>query len=194
MHQENVPQNKRRNTLHMSNNEANLITRESIRTALLQLMDSVAFEKITVSELVRKAGVSRQSFYRNYKTKEDVIMEIEKKILDDFKQSLDDPIYQSNLRMWIYDFFKKVRENRNLVTVLIRAGLSNVLLSEVPFIVEEWMGNHSSSIHYYIVGSLGALRSIVEGWIQSGMKESCEEMTNICMRYDLGSLLAKKEN
>lgn len=194
MHHENVPQNKRRNTLHMSNNEANLITRESICTALLQLMDSVAFEKITVSELVRKAGVSRQSFYRNYKTKEDVIMEIEKKILDDFKQSLDDPIYQSNLRMWIYDFFKMVRENRNLVTVLIRAGLSNVLLSEVPFIVEEWMGNHSSSIHYYIVGSLGALRSIVEGWIQSGMKESCEEMTNICMRYDLGSLLAKKEN
>lgn len=194
MHHENVPQNKRRNTLHMSNNEANLITRESIRTALLQLMDSVAFEKITVSELVRKAGVSRQSFYRNYKTKEDVIMEIEKKILDDFKQSLDDPIYQSNLRMWIYDFFKMVRENRNLVTVLIRAGLSNVLLSEVPFIVEEWMGNHSSSIHYYIVGNLGALRSIVEGWIQSGMKESCEEMTNICMRYDLGSLLAKKEN
>ena len=60
----------------MSNNEANRITRESINTALLELMDNQDFDSITISALVKRAGVSRQSFYRNYTSKEDVIIEI----------------------------------------------------------------------------------------------------------------------
>ena len=49
---------------HLSNNEANQITRESICLALVSLMDIKDFEKISISELTRRAGVSRQSFYR----------------------------------------------------------------------------------------------------------------------------------
>ena len=46
--------------LYQSNQEANQITRESIETALLHLM-------------VKKAGVSRNAFYRNYKSKEEIL-------------------------------------------------------------------------------------------------------------------------
>ena len=65
---------------NLSNNEANRITRESICTALLELLKTNEFKKISISELVRKAGVSRQSFYRNYNTKEDIVLEIERTI------------------------------------------------------------------------------------------------------------------
>lgn len=59
--------------LYQSNKEANQITRESIETALLHLMEKKELTQISISELVKKAGVSRNAFYRNYKSKEEIL-------------------------------------------------------------------------------------------------------------------------
>ena len=42
--------------------------------ALFKLMDEYTFEKITVTDIVNKAGVGRATFYRHFKTKEDVLV------------------------------------------------------------------------------------------------------------------------
>ena len=55
-------------------NCTNIIVKESITQALLILMESKDFQKITITEIVNKAGVARMSFYRNYDSKEDVIL------------------------------------------------------------------------------------------------------------------------
>lgn len=59
--------------LYQSNKEANQLTKESIETALLFLLEKKDLKQISISELVRKAGVSRNAFYRNYKSKEDIL-------------------------------------------------------------------------------------------------------------------------
>ncbi|MDQ8819411.1 TetR/AcrR family transcriptional regulator, partial [Streptococcus ruminantium] len=59
--------------LYQSNKEANQLTKESIETALLFLLEKKDLRQISVSELVRKAGVSRNAFYRNYKSKEEIL-------------------------------------------------------------------------------------------------------------------------
>ena len=51
--------------LRKSNQESNLLTREAIETALLQLLEKKKLTKISISELVKRAGVSRAAFYRN---------------------------------------------------------------------------------------------------------------------------------
>lgn len=174
---------------HMSNNEANQITRESICTALLFLMDEKEFDQITISELVRKAGVSRQSFYRNYKSKEDIIIEIEETILTTFAASLNNPKYVNNYRLWLYDFFELIKENHSVIAVLHKANLSDVLFEKVPFLVEDYAHKHSKEVHYYIIGMLGALKSIVLHWFFSGMKESCETMVDICLQFDFEKII-----
>ena len=50
--------------LRLSNEESKKITKESIVTAVVLLCAEKPFEKITVTEIVRKAGVSRTAFYR----------------------------------------------------------------------------------------------------------------------------------
>lgn len=59
--------------LSQSNKEINQLTRESIETALLFLLEKKDMRHISISELVRKAGVSRNAFYRNYKSKEEIL-------------------------------------------------------------------------------------------------------------------------
>ena len=52
----------------------NQIIRECITEALLILMQKQPFQEITVMELTKKAGVGRVSFYRNYDSKESVLV------------------------------------------------------------------------------------------------------------------------
>ncbi len=59
--------------LYESNKEANQLTKESLEIALLFLLEKKELKQISVSELVRKAGVSRNAFYRNYKSKEEIL-------------------------------------------------------------------------------------------------------------------------
>ncbi len=167
-----------------SNNEANQLTRLSICTALLELMEKKSIDEISVTELVKRAGVSRQSFYRNYDSKEDIIIEIEETILATVKETLSDPKYDGDLRLWLLDLFKTVKENATLIKVLKRTSISDVLFYKVPFIVEDIIGESSTKTHYHIVGSLAALRKIILEWVFSGMKESCETMADLCLVYD----------
>lgn len=59
--------------LYQSNKESNRLTRESIETALLFLLEQKELKKISIAELARKAGVSRNAVYRNYKSKEEIL-------------------------------------------------------------------------------------------------------------------------
>ena len=63
--------------LKRSNQESNAITRESLEISLLQLLDKKDLKKITISELVERAGVSRAAFYRNYESKEELLEYLE---------------------------------------------------------------------------------------------------------------------
>ena len=63
---------QKKEVLRMNNKESNQLTRECLQLALMHLMGEHPYEKITVSEIVRRAGVSRTAFYRNYTDKEDI--------------------------------------------------------------------------------------------------------------------------
>jgi AcrR family transcriptional regulator len=45
-----------------------------ILEAVMLLMDEKPYDKITVSDIVEKAGIARQTFYRNFKDKDEVIV------------------------------------------------------------------------------------------------------------------------
>ncbi|WP_312113458.1 TetR/AcrR family transcriptional regulator [Brevibacillus reuszeri] len=52
-----------------------LQSREWIILALIQLMEKKAYSLISITEITRKAGLARQTFYRNYQDKDDVLFE-----------------------------------------------------------------------------------------------------------------------
>ena len=57
-------------------------TKPYIEQALIELLKQYPLNKITISDLVNKAGVSRASFYRNYLDLNQVIEEYIDKILN----------------------------------------------------------------------------------------------------------------
>ena len=178
-----MSQTNSNHTRNLSNNEANRITRESIATALLELLKTKEFKDISVSELVRRAGVSRQSFYRNYKTKEDIVLEMERNIGTQLIEKMKDPSYINNPKKWFIEFFSAVKENNALVTLLQKADLFITIFERVPSYIESQLDTCEPELHYCIVASIAAAHSIAREWFKNGMKESEAEMAELCMNF-----------
>ena len=64
----------------MDNAEKNRFVKKKITDALLTLLETEELKGISVSRIAADAGVSRISFYRNYKDKEDILRTYTKEI------------------------------------------------------------------------------------------------------------------
>ncbi len=55
--------------------EQRKLSQESLRIALFTLMKTQQFQEISISTLCKRAGISRMAFYRNYDSKEAVLVD-----------------------------------------------------------------------------------------------------------------------
>lgn len=60
----------------MNNQDKNTYVKQQITTTLLELLKEKELSDINIGEITKKAQVSRNSFYRNYADKEDIIKNI----------------------------------------------------------------------------------------------------------------------
>ena len=59
---------------HIKNDKRAYMSAELISSGLLELIKTVPFEQITISDIQRVSTVSRSTFYRNFDCIEDVLM------------------------------------------------------------------------------------------------------------------------
>lgn len=99
---------------------ANAFARDCIYTALLQLMEQQPYSEITVTDIAKRAGVSRMTYYRHYQSKDDVLI----KHLDTMLYSLEKNLNTDNMqweKVWTV-FFEKLRLSQ-LISAILRAEL-----------------------------------------------------------------------
>ena len=171
---------EKRDMLRMSNKESNRLTRECLQTALITLMGQKPFEKITISELVRRSGVSRTAFYRNYNTKEDILNEVGDVFVDILAKSFADGRFEKDRRGWYYDFFRIIKENATVFRLLLQAHMVNTSLFPTYVLVKKIDHTKDTLSHYDFLAWEGALSTITVHWFQDGMKESIDFMADFC--------------
>ena len=71
-----------------NNDLQNRITKESIFTSLMILMEQKNFHEISITEIAKKAGVSRMAFYRNYNLIEDIIIAHLDEFFEDYSNQI----------------------------------------------------------------------------------------------------------
>lgn len=171
----------KKSVLRMSNMESKQLTRECIITALLYLMKDVPFEKITVTSIIERSGVSRAGFYRNFTSKEDVLEEIAKMAHDELSASIADEKYKNNPYQWYVDFFQAIVEHPDIFDLLIQAKVPHDYLFNATTLTQQSDAPQTAKEHYFAIAASNALKEIIIDWFQNGMKESPEEMAEILM-------------
>ncbi|WP_159883379.1 TetR/AcrR family transcriptional regulator [Paenibacillus puerhi] len=80
-------------------------SQEWIQTALFQLMEKKEYSHISITEIVERAGLARQTFYRNYQDKDEILL----KFLDQFLKGMWQDVGEAavfNEKMFIQLFRK----------------------------------------------------------------------------------------
>lgn len=162
---------KKRDVLRMSNEESHKLTLECIRTALLYLMAQKSYDKITITDIINRSGVSRAAFYRNYSSKEDVLQDAMRELTDQLETAFSSTLAVSDPERWMVETLQGIKKNRKEMEMIIKAKLN----------VEEIFNNMKLQEHeedvfcrYKLVGYLNALWAMTSMWIKTGFREDPE--------------------
>lgn len=84
-------------------------TKKSIKKALFEITEAKDISDVTVSELARKAGVNRRTFYTHYASITEIVDEIENELVDAIRDIALN-FHEDNFRESIYNVFFKVND------------------------------------------------------------------------------------
>lgn len=174
---------KKRAVLRMSNAESNQLTRECICTALIYLMNEYPFDKITITSIIKRSGVSRAAFYRNYASKEEVLKEIGNSISDLIATSLTQEKYRNHPWQWYVDCFAAIKENAEIFNLFIQAKLPPDFIFHANQQAEDGQPELSPKERYRTIAKQSAVKEIIVNWFQNGMEETPEEMADLCQEF-----------
>ena len=161
-------------------NEVNILTKECIITALLRLMQEKPYDSISITDITTLAGVSRMAYYRNYKSKDEILInhleEEEKKLVDSLSGEKAENI--KTIITYLSLFFQ---ENAPVIKAVYDAGLAHMLSDMLGDRIYDYFPVASESkegkyaVHYYV----GAIFSVFRFWFDEGMKESADEISDM---------------
>ena len=171
----------------MMENESYSVKRE-IKKAVMELMAEKSYMEITVTDIVNRAQVARASFYRNYNSIYNVIESIAEEIVNDFVEDVIPVLSGSDERRhrdFLFNYFyglKKLRKN----TLPLRFENLSVLFTELDKKAEQKIRIHPAETikdKYSVIGKFGLINSITKKWLDSGTKETPEEMVDYIMSF-----------
>lgn len=157
----------------------NLRVKESITETLFSIMSEKSLADIHITELVEKAGVARASFYRNYSSKEHVLVTLIRDVLEEYRSEITDQngtfyIYENVLLS--FQYFKKYR---TYLLDLYHSGFYAVLLEELNDFHANIAGTmlNTSVEKYELYMYIGALLNTAIKWLlEDEEKISTEEI------------------
>lgn len=170
--------------LRLNNEQSNKITRKCIQDALIILMNKKPYAEITVTDIVKKAGVSRTAYYRNYNSKDDVLENYINEIISAIYKSMSK--FDYNLRE--YDFWLTMFENlidyADKLKLLFCNGFSEKIENGIYFSTIAEYQTVSERDKYIERFWSGAICSVIKQWVNDDMKEPPQNMANICCHIE----------
>ncbi|MBQ3063212.1 MAG: TetR/AcrR family transcriptional regulator [Clostridia bacterium] len=162
--------------------ESNRLAKECIVTALVELMKVRDYHTITITDIAKKAGVSRMAYYRNYTSKEDIF----KKYIDEVGEDIHRQIVGSRSSTVPYEYFLALFEQldkySDLAIVAYRAHLGELILTALikNMFITFPPKNDSAAERYHRFFIAGAFYNVFIEWLKGGLQESPAEMARFC--------------
>ena len=149
-----------------------------ITDAMFELLKSKELPQITVTELIKKAGVCRASFYRNFYLTEDVIRQYGIAMYEEINRKL--PIVPGEIREHILAVTIHLWTQRERLALIEKRGLFYLL--EDPMMTQcmyqiQYLGVQRNRYQAAFYG--GATQRVLCTWIKNGFSEPPQEITRI---------------
>lgn len=175
----------------------------ALKSALISMMEEKGFENVTVNDLCAKAGLNRGTFYNHFKTKEDLLWALEDEVMDDlvtFQEemrkvsltSLSFYVISKKPLPFLVSLFDYLRLQGDFLHAVLGPGgdirfgprlRDSICTNLIQSILHErYRKSNDPLVQYYVSFFASAYLGVIMRWIETGMKESSEDMARIAMR------------
>ena len=157
-------------------------TKKNISLALYALVLRTPYEEISISDICRKADVSRVTFYHYYDTKDDVLIQFSDERFAEFFDNIaaKDSITFENLIIEMFTYLKSISRQ---LTILRYAKKEEILLTQFHS-YGRYIFSHSSTTNvlkdknnpYLLPFLVGGLFEVIMKWLDEGMATPPEKV------------------
>jgi AcrR family transcriptional regulator len=161
-------------------------TKRHLRQGLIDLTLAEGFDNITIRDITRRANVGYATFFRHYKGKDELLLDVLDYLLEEIQTLLQPALDTADSGASGTLIFTHVRENERLYRVLLSsdgnhfilnrirlAGVQNVLAQQTPLphsaVPAEIAANHM----------VNATITLIQWWLNNDMPYPPEQMGQI---------------
>lgn len=151
--------------------------------ALIALMSEKPFAQITISEIASRAQLDRRTFYRHFKTKEDIIIHRIRQLSEHFEHIIrrQEPLRTKEIALY---FFGLCAGDKELLGLLYTHKLLPLLLYELNTIFPEHHNRYHGDAEIYapydedyaLAYHVGGFWNVLLRWLGDGMEKTPEEL------------------
>ncbi len=174
---------------------------DAIFDAFFLLLKEKDIDKITVSDVVKKAGLVRSTFYNHYENIPSLVDAAEKKTIDNIFRLMES-FHPKDDKAICKSFFLAIcnytKENHFLST-LLESKRSDAFFEKMLLMFDRYMrqvtDNESyhmkdrKSAAYFIASAIGSCVGVLHKWSTSGFDASSDEIADIMARVFIMGVL-----
>lgn len=178
-------------------------SKRALRDALVELIEERGLTNFSASDLCARADLNRGTLYNNFGDMEGLLAALEDDIMDDLENlqscmqqlSLKDVLrYRVNKKPmpFLVKLFDCLREQGDFLHAImgpkgdpsfgprVRDAVCTEIIQTI--LHERYRNDPSPFVQYYVAFYASAYLGVITHWIETGMKESSQEMALVAMR------------
>lgn len=179
-------------------------TREAIRDAMIDLIEEIGFESLSIKDIADRANINRGTFYLHYHDKFDLLDQTENEIIDDIKNILmkeitwgfEEYLNSNEPLPVIVTIFEYIKQKSRIMHAILGLKANPNFQRRMKQAIEnnlEQLGLYLSRTNtkiivppeYLISYVAAAHMGVIQAWLENGCKESPQEMAVILSRLSI---------
>lgn len=181
----------------MANKKGNRLTirtRDALIHSYIDLLHEIPVNKIRITDICDRAGLSRPTFYKHFQTREELLETYLDTLLDEmFVHFLKLEVSDfSNFKSGVMHFFSLWVSNADIYRLIKETGTEHVLIERLKkhhlqvyqnVVVQVFSVDDPDILDFFISHISYVFYSALDQWMLNGMKQSPEEMGELLSAF-----------
>lgn len=145
-----------------------------ITEAFLFLLKKKEYKDISITEICNKAGVTRMSFYRNFESKEDILLKKVRYVTDSFLKESGISYKSDTISSYFIKLFTHMKQQIELCNAINKAGLIHIIKDEFDRV---FLNTYRQEYdEYKSVFIAGGIYNVFLFWLTDNCRDSPENL------------------
>lgn len=164
--------------MNIKNNRRKRESTQRMEKAFIELLQESELDKISVSEICKRACLNRSTFYSNYLDVYDMADKVKKHLEEDFLTLYAPEMEQRTSTYNFLKLFRHISENQLFYKTYFRLSNDNdFVIGYDTYRAEKYF--ERKYVDYHIEFFKAGFNAIIKKWLAGGCAESPEEMDGI---------------